>query len=60
MSSAADTERKHFILPNSQPIVFLECQNAFDKLENKERKYAHHFSRVSFLEFYLISYQCSV
>lgn len=47
MSSADDSERKHFILPNSQPIVFLDCKTAFDKLENKESLYAHHFSKVS-------------
>lgn len=47
MSSADDSERKHFILPNSQPIVFLECEKAFVKLENKEKSYAHHFAKVS-------------
>lgn len=52
MGSADDSERKHFILPNSQPISSLSCSEAFEKLENKEKSYAHHFSKVShFLEF---------
>lgn len=37
---------KHFIIPNAQPIVALECKVAFDKLEPQEKKYAHHYSKV--------------
>lgn len=44
--AANDSERKHFILPNTTPIVNLECKPAFDKLEPNEKLYAHNFSKV--------------
>lgn len=44
--STSEGERKHFILPNSQPIVNLECKQAFDKLTSTEKFYSHYFSKV--------------
>ena len=41
-----NSERKEYILPNSQPVVNLECQVAFDNLTEIEKKYAHWFSKV--------------
>lgn len=38
---------KHFVIPNSQPIVSLQCSSAFEKLEKQERLYAHHYSKVN-------------
>lgn len=41
-----NSERKEYILPNSQPVVNLECKVAFDNLTEIEKKYAHWFSKV--------------
>lgn len=41
-----NSERKEYILPNSQPVVNLECKVAFDNLTEVEKKYAHWFSKV--------------
>lgn len=42
-----NSERKEYILPNSQPVVNLECKVAFDNLTELEKKYAHWFSKVA-------------
>lgn len=41
-----DNNSQH-TLPNSQPIVLLDCETAFNALSKDEKLYSHYLSKVS-------------
>lgn len=47
LSSSIMSDTEHFILPNDQPVVELDCVTAFKGLTAKEKLYAHYLSQAS-------------
>ncbi|XP_071962742.1 dipeptidyl peptidase 3-like [Antedon mediterranea] len=48
-----------FLIPNSAPIVNLDCKSAWNGLNDKEKKYAHFLSRASWSGGLICLLQCS-
>lgn len=42
-------DRSQYVLPQDQPIVFLDAKAAFEGLSRSEKLYAHHLSKASWL-----------
>lgn len=40
-------DKSNFLLPNNQKFVELDSSQAFNKLTDKEKLYAHYLSKVS-------------
>ena len=57
---STDADRQFYSLPNSTPICTLNVRKAFDGLTEKERRYAYHMSRASWLGTFIVQQQVSV
>ena len=45
---SASKKMADFTIPNTTPVVELECRKAFESLDEREKKYAHFLSRAAY------------
>lgn len=57
-TEAPAVDEKH-LTPAVQPVVKLDCKEAFNLLTDKEQKYLHYFSKASWLGSRIVFEQCS-
>ena len=46
--ASASKKMVDFTIPNTTPVVELECRKAFEALDEREKKYAHYLSRAAY------------
>ena len=47
------------VIENNTPVVVLECRNAFERLTDREKAYAHHLSQAAWIGSLITLYQTS-
>lgn len=53
------SSNEDYTLPNSQPVVVLECGTAFNALTKKEKLFAHYLSQACWVGSLIVLLQVS-
>lgn len=59
LSTKMSENTSMFVLPNNQPVVYLDCDAAFNALTEKEKLYAHYLSRAAWNGGLIVTLQTS-